>query len=464
MPRPNVLLVHTDQQRWDALGANGNDDIHTPNLDRLADEGLTFSRYFVNAPTCMPSRQSYLTGQYPSQLRCYTNGVPLPEDTPTLATMLGDHGYHTANLGKLHFKPHADRDHTERHPTYGFDQLEISDEPGPYEDAYRAWVRRRAPDQLDDVSVGLPPATETWQSVMGEDDIVHPEERFPKRPVPFEADDDLTHTAFVADRTVEYLREHREDRFCCVSGFYSPHSPWVVPQRFLDMYDPEEIEIPPYPEDVAAERPEGRFTEEELRGAYHGYYAMVSEVDHHVGRILDTLEELGLREDTLVVFTSDHGELLGEHARYGKGWPGYDSISRVPFVVRWPGEIEDPGRTVEGIAEAVDLVPTLLDAAEVQPPPHLLGESLLSAADGEWAGRDSALTERAEGKMLRTDRYRYVAARDGEESLYDLTADPREYDDVSDRRPEVVAEMRRRLLDRMLDLDAGAEQPRAWAY
>jgi arylsulfatase A-like enzyme len=463
MPRPNVLLVHTDQQRFDALGASGNDEIHTPNLDRLAGEGTRFSRYFVNAPVCMPSRASYLTGQYPSQLRAYSNGIPLPEDTETLATMLGSRGYHTANLGKLHFLPHADRDHSKRHPDYGFDELAISDEPGCYEDAYRAWVRREAPEQLDDVSVGLPPATETWQSVMGADDIAHPDERFPKRPVPFAADDDLTHTAFVAERTIEYLREHREDRFCCVAGFYSPHSPWVVPQRFLDLYDPAEFDIPDYPDHVEAERPEGRFTEAERRAARHGYYAMVSEVDHHVGRILDELDGLGLREDTLVVFTSDHGELLGEHTSYGKGWPCSDAITRVPMVLRWPGEVP-AGETVEGIAEAVDLVPTLLDAAEIQTPPHLLGDSLLARAAGDAEGREAALTEARDGKTLRTERYRYVAGNDGVEHLYDLQADPREYHDLSGERPDLLAEMRKRLLDRMLALDAGAERERTWAY
>ncbi|MFB6218767.1 MAG: sulfatase [Halobacteriaceae archaeon] len=457
MPRPNLLLLHTDQQRWDALGAAGNDEIHTPNLDRLAGGGVSFSRYFVNAPVCMPSRASYLTGQYPSQLRQYSNGIPLPEGTETLATMLGGRGYHTANLGKLHFLPHANRDHRERHPSYGFDHLEISDEPGCYEDAYRAWVRRRAPDQLGDVSVGLPPATGTWQSVMGDDDISHPDERFPKRPVPFAADADLTHTAFVAERTIEYLREHREDRFCCVTGFYSPHSPWVVPQRFLDIYDPEAFDIPDYPPE--ADRPEGRFTEAERRRGRHGYYAMVSEVDYHVGRILDEIDELGLRENTLVAFTSDHGELLGEHCRYGKGWPCYDSIARVPLLLRWPGEVP-AGETDDGIAEAVDLLPTLLDAAGVQAPPHLLGESLL----GDREGRSSALTEAGQGKALRTDRFRYVRARDGEEHLYDIEADPREYEDLADERPDRVAAMRGRLLDRLLAVDAGAERDRTWAY
>ncbi|HET7772054.1 MAG TPA: sulfatase-like hydrolase/transferase, partial [Chloroflexota bacterium] len=155
MRRPNILILYTDQLRWDALGANGNPDVKTPNLDRLAQAGLTFRRFIVQNPVCMPSRVSFLTGQYPSTLGITHMGVPVPEDTLTLPRMLKPYGYRCANVGKLHFLPHANRDHREPHPRYGFDQLEISDEPGCYEDAYRAWVKRKAPEYLDAVSPGL---------------------------------------------------------------------------------------------------------------------------------------------------------------------------------------------------------------------------------------------------------------------------------------------------------------------
>src|SRR3712207_3030163 len=134
MRRPNILIVYTDQQRWDALGANGNHDIKTPNLDRLAAEGVNFTHHVVQNPVCMPSRVSFLTGQYPSTLRTTHMGVPVPADTLTLPRMLKNYGYVSANIGKLHFLPHANRDHRAVHPDYGFDQLEISDEPGCYED------------------------------------------------------------------------------------------------------------------------------------------------------------------------------------------------------------------------------------------------------------------------------------------------------------------------------------------
>jgi arylsulfatase A-like enzyme len=224
--RPNVLLICTDQQRWDTLGANGAEDVRTPNLDRLAENGVNFSRSFVNAPVCMPSRASYLTGRYPSELRIFGNGVRVPEDVTTIPEYIDRYGYSTANIGKLHFQPHANRDHTQPHPTYGFDHLELSDEPGCYRDDYRAWVKARAPDQLEHLSVGLPPAAERYRDELGiEDGIDHPEPRSSTEPRAFPGDPAYTHTTFVARRTMRYLRAHRDDRFLCVSGFYSPHPP-----------------------------------------------------------------------------------------------------------------------------------------------------------------------------------------------------------------------------------------------
>ena len=239
MKHPNILLLTTDQQRWDALGSNGNAEIKTPNLDQLAAQGVNLSHFFVQNPVCMPSRVSMLTGQYPATLGITQNGVPVPQDTITLPRMLRNYGYTSANVGKLHFLPHANRDHSDAHPDYGFDHLEISDEPGCYEDAYRAWVRRRAPDQLDHISVGLPPAADAWYNTMGiKDQVKHRVEgaRFDfKGAIPFAGNEHLTHSGFVAERTIEFLRRQGGQPFLCISGFYSPHAPWMVPQRYLDM-------------------------------------------------------------------------------------------------------------------------------------------------------------------------------------------------------------------------------------
>ena len=141
MRRPNILILYTDQQRWDGVQANGNPDIITPHLDNLAMQSSNFDHCFVQNPVCMPSRISFLTGQYPSTLGITHMGVPVPPETLTLPRMLAAFGYISANIGKLHFLAHANRDHRKIHPRYGFDHLEVSDEPGSYEDTYRAWVK-----------------------------------------------------------------------------------------------------------------------------------------------------------------------------------------------------------------------------------------------------------------------------------------------------------------------------------
>jgi arylsulfatase A-like enzyme len=407
-----------------------------------------------------------LTGQYPATLGSLRNGVPVPEDTVALPHLLRNYGYISANIGKLHFLPHANRDHRDPHPPYGFDHLEISDEPGCYEDAYRAWVRAKAPDQLDRVSVGLPPATGVWQRAMGaRDGIQHPEQRFPKQAIPFAGPSELTHSSFVAEQTMAYLREHRGDRFLCIAGFYSPHSPWVAPQAFIDLYDPHALSLPDFPPEVNARRSEAAFSDRELRAARQGYYAMVSEVDHHVGRILTCLEELGLHQTTIVVFTSDHGEWLGEHLRYGKGYPGHDCISRVPLIVRWPRGMRALGRTEHALIEGVDLVPTLLECAGIPVPYPVQGRSFRALLhEGEYAERSSALTEMEGWKTLRTDRYRYVIEADGSESLFDLEQDPSGYHNrASDPAfAETLADLRQQMLVRLLERERPI--PRVWPY
>jgi arylsulfatase len=464
MGRPNILILYTDQQRWDALGANGNPDIQTPNLDRLAAEGTNFTRFFVQNPVCMPSRISFLTGQYPSSLKITHMGVPVPEDTLTLPHMLSPYGYTCGNMGKLHFLPHADRYHNEPHPNYGFDTLINSDEPGCYDDAYRAWVRCRAPEALDAISVGLPPTRERWESTMRFDSgIAHPE-REKRGARAFPADEGLTHTAFVADQTARFIEQNRTHPFLAIAGFYSPHAPWVAPQRFLDLYDPSRLALPHIPEGWTPPHGRRQIPEEEIRSVRQGYYAMVSEVDHHVGQLLDCLERQGIADNTVVIFTSDHGEYLGDHQNYGKGAPGHDCVSRVPCLIRWPAGAAGSG-TANGITEAVDVVPTLLEAAGIPLSDCIQGQSLLPALQGDHEHvKESALLETDQLKTLRTDRYRYVFEKNGRESLYDLEIDPGGYFDVAEdpAYSETVSEHRAMLLEKCLD----AERPmlRRWTY
>ncbi len=469
MKRPNILILYTDQQRWDAIGAIGNEEIITPNLDKLAEQGVTFTHHFVQSPVCMPSRISMLSGQYPSTLGITHMGVPVPEDTIILPKLLKLYGYHTANIGKLHFQPHANRDHQIPHPDYGFDHLELSDEPGVYEDAYRAWVRLQAPEQMDNISVGIPPATRIWQDTMGIDDSVNHRGEASGRndhwgAIPFQADDHLTHTAFVADQTIEFLNQQTDRPFLCIAGFYSPHAPWVVPQKYLNMYDRDKLSIPTFPDDINRPTdPTQMYSDAQLRDAKHGYYAMISEVDDYIGQIMETLESTEQAENTVVIFTSDHGEWLGDHLRYGKGYPADDAVSRVPLIISAPNS--QRGKQVDNIVEAVDILPTILTFAGIQIPPHLQGISLADCIQHNTdVDKGLALTEGKGWKCLRTPDYRYLVHDDGSEKLWDMTTDPNAYHDVS-TNPDyqsALADCRHKLLTRLLSMERPI--PRTWTY
>ncbi len=299
-----------------------------------------------------------------------------------------------------------------------------------------------------------------------EDPVRHPDpERYKGQgAVPAVCRNGVTHTAFVADQTIEFLRREHVEPFLCIAGFYSPHSPWVVPQQYLDRYDPSSLSLPDYPPEIEAERASKELTDEHLRSVRHGYYAMVSEVDDHVGRILAALAESGRAEETIVVFTSDHGEWLGEHLMFGKGYPGHDSVSRVPLLVRWPGGISNP-RTVDGLVEAVDVVPTLLECCGLPVPPEVQGRSLAGVLTGDGqADREDTLIEFTGSKILRTDTWRYILHADGREHLYDLTAPYGEYRDVAAEadRAGMLSGLRHRLATRMVAMEQ--PRPRVWPY
>ena len=450
LDRPNVLIIHTDQQRWDTMRCMGNELMHTPNLDRLASEGAMFTNCFVNNPVCMPSRMSLMTGQYPSALGCTCNGIPLPEDTLTINRMLKPYSYHTANIGKLHFQNHSNRNHRDPHPDYGFDTLILSDEPGCYDDAYIKWVENMAPDEVYNCRIALPPASD------------RPDNGKPPRgaltPYIWESDEDLTHTAFVAAETCNYMKEHRNERFFAFAGIYAPHSPLNPPERFVNMYNIDGMPLP-----HIGENETGRFrdaTPDQFRKMKAYYYALISHIDDQVGRILKTLEDEGLKDNTLVIFTSDHGEHLGDHGLAGKGAPGYDSCIHVPLLVSYPGVI-DPGLEIGSLIEQVDIVPTILDYCGVQTPQIVQGRSFKPALHRKsYEPRTSILMEhkfpfRNSWRTVRTLEYKYCRNESGKEILLDLVKDPHEINDVANDESyqDALHTMRNEMLSRWSDAE-----------
>lgn len=464
---PDVLLVYTDQWRWDALGCAGW-PVHTPNLDRLAAEGVRFPRAVVQSPVCMPSRVSMLTGRLPSDLRITRMGIPVPPDTRTVADLLGPRGWHTATIGKLHFLPHANRDHSQPQPSYGFDTMVVSDEPGVYDDDYHAWLRRVAPESLELISRELPPAAAVWQNTLGHGTdaarATTARDDFAGTHV-FAADESLTHSAWVATRTIEHLTSLPAGRPAfTIASFFSPHAPYWVPQRFYDLYDRSTLPLPQLTPKERSRAEVAGLTVERLRAVRHGYFAACSEVDFHVGRLLQKLEQLGRAENTLVVFLSDHGEWLGDHARFAKGFPADDPVARVPLIIRWPGHTTD-GHIAEAVVEALDVVPTLLDACGVPAPPELQGDSLVPMLRGGELDRpEVAITEHDDWTSIRSTTHHYVVTADGTELLWDLSLDPQESEDVAAEpgQSDALARHRGLLVGRLLR--ARRTLPRTWPY
>lgn len=452
--RPNVLLLYTDQQRQDSLGCYGNHLALTPNLDKLAAEGARFDNYFVQNPVCTPSRMSFLTGRYCSSLGIGTNGPVFPEDAVPVNQLLKPYGYHTAQIGKLHFQPHSRRDHRNPHPDYGFDVFILSDEPGCYDDAYIKWVETIDPEMVARVRVSLPPAAEAAGGKAYSD-----VPRNTHEPYIFEGDEDLTHSAFVASEMCGFLEKQKQDRpFFAIAGFYAPHAPVNPPGRFAAMYNPKDMPLPRLGREESFAPPLQEVAPEKWQEIAACYMALVSHVDDCIGKILDTLKKTGLAEDTIVIFTSDHGEYLGDHGRVQKGPPGHDCIIRMPFLIRYPERIK-PGTVLDVLAEGVDFVPTLLDYCGIQTPGFVQGKSFKALLEGKAdTHREDILMEVFQPRghktaAVRTKDFKYCCSNDGKELLYDLRQDPKELENVAGKQSyrDVLLEMTKRMNSRLMD-------------
>jgi arylsulfatase A-like enzyme len=483
--RPNVLLIMTDQQRADGVSAAGNPGIQTPNMDRIAKEGVLFSNAFCPNPFCMPSRASAMTGRYAHGHRCWDNGVPLPENTVTLATRLAEEGYHTRLIGKGHLdvfrrrgSPESWEDWLEETPRwadwsgpyYGFNEVRFAVGHNRPLGHYGMFLRERFPDAVKRFgpdSALAPPsgAPKSWKSG-----------------VPVEAHS----STWVGDQSVEFLDRIGDRPFFAWVSFPDPHPPFCPPAPYCDRYDPKDVPLPFQSEGELEDKPphfkefyEGRLvsgwglnafgeedraspdlremTEDQYREIIAHYYGMISLIDDNVGKILRALDEKGLAEDTLVVFTSDHGDLLGDHFLIRKGAFHYDSLIRVPLLWRFPGRIA-AGSKVEGQASLIDIVPTICDLLGVDPLPDVHGMSLAPELKGERSeGRENVLVEFdwrfRRGMPLKTLRTRdwkltyYAGQSFGE--LYDLENDPHEVVNLYGK-PE-YAEVQRSMMKRLMD-------------
>jgi arylsulfatase len=391
----NLLIITNDQHRADCLGCYGNPVIKTPVVDRLANEGVRFENYFVHAPQCVPSRASLHTGRYPHVHRTPTNAYVLPDSEQTIARILNAQGYRTACVGEMPFAP--------RSYTGGFQQVLANN---------RDYDRFLAANGLKFPAAGG---------------------RFQAAPVPWT--DDLDETAFFARHAREFLKSSRETPFFLHVNFRRPHHPFNPPAPFDKMYlganfpasytrDGEMANKPPQ-QKAALENSVGfdlrTMTAADLDRVKAYYYGMISENDKYIGTILDELKSFRLDGHTLVIFNADHGEMLGDHGLLFKGSYMYDSVVRVPCIVRAPGKLP-AGTVVNDLVEEVDVLPTILDILDVPIPKCVQGTSLTSLK-----GKRAVFSEFPTIKMARTQEWKlvhYSKAHYGE--LYHLSEDPHE--------------------------------------
>lgn len=501
---PNVLWICTDQQRYDTLGCYGNEFVDTASIDRLADRGVRFDQCFSQSPVCTPSRASMLTGRYPRTTRCRANGQPIPDDETPISKLLDRTGYDCGLAGKLHLSPCQpdaldEATNAERRIDDGYDVFHWSHHPthNVPTNAYLRWLRGQPVDFEDD----------TYTDASTGAVRIDRSHRFEDEPyvdndyVQISLAAEYHQTTWCANRAVEFIEDHTTDQpwHFAVNSF-DPHHAFDPPKayldRYLDAFGLDDIPLPNFEPSELDDKPEiqrndrhgaynkrGYYAHSEMDDEDHrliraAYWAMIDLIDDAVARILDALERTNQREDTLVVFTSDHGEMLGDHGLYLKGPYFYEPAIRVPLIVSWPGTVPE-GIADESLVELADVAPTILDAAGADRPSSMQAKSLWPRLrDGPVEGdhRESVYCEfydatnnydeEVAATMVRTDKYKLVRwhSETGGE-LYDLSDDPDEtHDRWNDSRyEEVRSDMLSLLADRMAEtVDPLPERDASW--
>ncbi len=454
MERPrHIIWITTDHMRYDCVGANGNPAVHTPNLDRLAAGGAALEHCYGQNPVCMPSRASFMTGQYPCRTGLLCNGPALPPDRgPTCAEVFGGAGYATAQVGKLHLEPHDEMDlDPAPRGRYGFDYMALSEEPGCYEDAYTRWLRDEHPEHAERMRVPRP-----RERIRGDGPFMQ---------WTVDAPAEASHGGFAVSQALHFLRLGRPS-FIHV-GIYAPHPPLNPPSDVFESYREADVPEHHWREGEEEDKPEplrsmlkGRreISPEQWRERRRYFYAMCTTLDSQVGRLLEGLEARGELEDTLLLFMSDHGDMDGDHRMVAKQASFYEEVMRLPVIMHWPGGLPGGTRPAE-LVEAVDLLPTLCELSGTPAPDAVQGRSVGPWLRGDGSGpvrRDVLAMHAGPGRpiwaMLRSEERKYINYGPDAEVLYDLSAEPGEYTNlanVPEARPE-LEEMRHRLLQRML--------------
>lgn len=427
---PNVLLIMTDQQRWDTLGCLGSPVVETPNLDYLAADGTVFTRAYSACPSCVPARAMLMTGknQWNVGILGMGSGQPPCGDLEqTLPEHLAAAGYHTQLVGKAHFSPQ--RSLQGFHNTVLDESARVSD-PHFVSD-YARWFEQNKPGDVDRYDHGID--MNSWMAR------------------PYHLPEYLHATNWTMNETIHFLERRDPTRpFFLVSSFTRPHSPYDAPPYYFEMY--QEKEIPPAaigswatindnPHDAKSPNAwRGRRSDEEIRRARASYYGLITHIDHQIGRLIRYLQQNRLWENTIILFVSDHGDMLGDHHLWRKTY-AYEGSAHIPLIVRLPRAMR------HGIAAQVDapvgiqdIMPTILDAAAVPIPSGVDGMSMLpliQCAQVAWrpylhGEHCTCYSEEQEMQYLTDGRWKYIwFPRLGTEQLFDMVSDPLECTDLS---------------------------------
>ncbi|MGC9349597.1 MAG: sulfatase family protein [Anaerolineae bacterium] len=490
--RPNILLITSDQHHWSGMGYN-NPEVKTPNLDRLATEGMIFDRNYCPNPTCTPTRASLITGLYPSQHGAYALGTKLSEKVHTVGEDFTAAGYRTALVGKAHFQPlrgteeypslesypimqDLDFWRTYHGPFYGFERVELArnhTDEAHVGQHYAIWMEERG--------------CENWRDYFRPPTGNNPDQRRT-----WEIPEEYHYDAWIAERTNALMSEYAEagENFFLWASFFDPHPKYLVPRPWDTMYDPDELTVPqktpgehennpphfqmtqePSPDFSAWREPHGNgmhgfhshlHDRDELAKDIAIYYGMISLMDKYIGRILDHLEALGLAENTLVVFTTDHGHFYGHHGLIAKGAFHYEDMIKIPMVARFPGQIPADRRS-DALQSLVDYPQTFLSFAGIEAPISMAGVDQSAVWSGEQdAVREHIVVENRHQpttihlKTYVNDRYKitvYYGREYGE--LFDLVNDPDEVHNLWDDPDH--AELKAELTMALLQAEMGKE-------
>ena len=476
--RPNILLLMADQVRWDALGCYGNTQIRTPNIDRIALSGSTFDNHYVQNPVCSPSRCSVLTGRYPKNHGTRDNGIPLRDSEITFPQVLRENGYLTAAIGKMHittqFVPKENEEDDWPNDRYGFDIVHTTCDTKTGE--YLNWLKEKSPADYAEVKLQGERKMREDKASAADKDTSGPPQVYRSNINP-----KFHQSAWIADRTIDLIEQATPEKpFFAFCSFVDPHHPFDPPEPYASLYDPDKLALPVRKEGEMEDKPPHFMRHLTGRGYSNekydyrslsdhawgqvkaAYYGMITLVDENIGRILDALSAKGIENDTLILLTNDHGELLGDHGILFKGPFHYDSIIKAPMIVKWPGVVP-MGSRYSQMTEHVDIMPTLLEYAGIRPPYGVQGISMAGILRGDkGAGRAYAMTEfncydwGLSVKTLTGKDYKityYAGQNYGE--LYDRNADPNEFVNLWNH-PDyaaVKAQMLKKLMDRIIETE-----------